>query len=386
MSSIHMLLNFPVVCSANYWDLKVLNQFLHIIFLCKGKGYRVSVLRFSRLAVLVRLCVSFHRNPFPIPLIIYSLGMYILMYRIHVLMPALLPLPTADMFSPCICEKQVLENNISEKHWWLFSSHGLLHQEQLALCRGHQLDTYKLTGDLFWASLLQKQNENSQGACVYLQINRPLSRQYFSVLVTGVNVLRFAKLLWLGIVFYMAFSTLEKIITSTHLTGMLGWQSNVTANFTQAHALARLYLLLWKALVIFLFDPSRTQVKLRESLLPKIKAQSMQRTGSAFQAPLVNHSLHHPTSVALESFVAPEASLQLLFGRGLGFLIPPFGTGVYHTASWWSSLQAKCVSCWKSFPAIVFKCPRELSWIWLQGICTNRDKHRRCAQNSDCEV
>lgn len=116
MSSIHMLLNFPVVCSANYWDLKVLNQFLHIIFLCKGKGYRVSVLRFSRLAVLVRLCVSFHHNPFPIPLIIYSLGMYILMYRIHVLMPALLPLPTADMFSPCICEKQVLENNISEKH------------------------------------------------------------------------------------------------------------------------------------------------------------------------------------------------------------------------------------------------------------------------------
>lgn len=146
----------------------------------------------------MRLCVSFHHNPFPILLIIYSLGMYILMYRIHVLMPALLPLPTADMFSPCICEKQVLENNISEKHWWLFSSLRLLHQEQLALCRGHQLDTYKLTGDLFWTSLLQKQNENSQGACVYLQINCPLSRQYFSVLVTGVNLLRFAKLLWLG--------------------------------------------------------------------------------------------------------------------------------------------------------------------------------------------
>lgn len=114
---------------------------------------------------------------------------------------------------------RVLENKLWVKHDGLFSSLGLLQQEQLALCRGHQLHTHRLTGDLFWASLLQKQNENSQQACVYC----PLSRQYFATIVIRVNFLRFAELLRLGIVFYTVFSTLEKIITSTHLTGMQRW-------------------------------------------------------------------------------------------------------------------------------------------------------------------
>lgn len=141
------------------------------------------------------------------------------MYGLYVLMPALLSLLTVDMFSQCIREKQVLENKLWVKHSGLLSSLRLLWQEQLALCWGHQLHTHRLTGDLFWASLLQKQNENSQRACVYC----PLSRQYFATIVMGVNFLRFAKLLRLGIVFYVVFSTLEKIITSIHLTGMQRW-------------------------------------------------------------------------------------------------------------------------------------------------------------------
>lgn len=53
----------------------------------------------------MRLCVSFHHNT-TIYLIIYGLGMYIVTYSIHVLMPALLSLPTVDTFSLFICEKQ----------------------------------------------------------------------------------------------------------------------------------------------------------------------------------------------------------------------------------------------------------------------------------------
>lgn len=49
----------------------------------------------------------------------------------------------------------------------------------------------------------------------------PLPRQYFSVLIIGVNWWRFAKLLLLGIVFHMAFSTLE-VFKNTFIPGVTG--------------------------------------------------------------------------------------------------------------------------------------------------------------------
>lgn len=62
--------------------------------------------------------------------------------RIHVPMPALQSHAAVDMFSQCLCVKtRVLENNLLGKHWGLFSSLGVLHQEQSTLCQGHQLDT-----------------------------------------------------------------------------------------------------------------------------------------------------------------------------------------------------------------------------------------------------
>lgn len=191
-STIRMLLNFPVICSANYWDTKVL----------KGKGYRVSILRRSPIWRYQWDCVS-ASIIIPSPSPSYIWFGYVYSY-VQNTCPHACPTVSANcwhVLSIYMWKTRVLENNLSGKHWWLFSNLGLLHQEQLALCQGqkHQLDIYKLTGDLFWVSLLQKQNENSQGACVSLQINRPPFKAILLCASDWGNLLRFAKLSWLGV-------------------------------------------------------------------------------------------------------------------------------------------------------------------------------------------
>lgn len=173
------------------------------------------------------------------------MGAYIVRYQTHGLTPALLSLTTVGMSSQCICGKQwSVEKQLLGKHWWLFSNFGLLHQEQLAVCWGQkcQLDTYILTGDLLWVSPLQNKTRIHSGLVfIYILVATPFQGNIPLYKRPRLTVLRWTKLRWQGVGFlllYYYFSAMKKGITSTHFTGKLGWESNITANLTQTNASA----------------------------------------------------------------------------------------------------------------------------------------------------
>lgn len=178
--------------------------------------------------------------------VIYGMGAYIVMYQTHGLTPALLSLTTVGMSSQCICEKQwSVEKQPLGKHWWLFSNFGLLHQEQLAICWGQKRHTYWLGICCGPLRFRNKTRIHSGLVFIYILVATPFQGNTPPYRRSRLTVLRWTKLWWQGVGFlllYYYFSALKKVITSTHFTGRIGGESNVTANLTQANAAACLQL------------------------------------------------------------------------------------------------------------------------------------------------
>lgn len=172
----------------------------------------------------------------PLPPSIYNTGAYTVTYWIHVLMAALLPFTTVGTSSQCIHEKQ---ERVEKQPLGGTLMIVLKPQATPLGTVSSLLGTETSAGHIHtdWGFVLCFRNKTRiQWACVYLHFSRPpFQGNTPPYMWTGLTV-EMDQSGVAGCSPSMAFSTLEKVITSTLLTGTLGWQNNLTANLTQASA------------------------------------------------------------------------------------------------------------------------------------------------------
>lgn len=154
------------VCSAHYWDLKVLKQLFYVIFLCNRQWLQISVLRFYPGDKTMCQLTS---RPFP-QVFIIQVHIRLRTEYMSSWLPCCPSQLLARLHNAYMRNKRGLKNNLLGEHWWLFSNLRLLHWEQLAPCWGqkHQLGTYLLTGGLFSAS--ETKQEFSGPVFIYILV------------------------------------------------------------------------------------------------------------------------------------------------------------------------------------------------------------------------